>query len=106
LQHLVLLTLTYIQTNRTLLPVAPTGVAIRPAERWCPAALKSRIGGPYSSALSVISLQSHCTEITDVCIQISDDVHDKFRPRFECKSGNNGGWRPRLPGAQRCTGKP
>ena len=75
--------------NRTLLPVAPTGVAIRPAERWCPAALKSRIGGFYSSALSVISLQSHCTEITDVCTQISDDVHDKFHPRFECKSGNN-----------------
>src|ERR1700680_3569826 len=56
----------------------------------CHAALKSRIGCPYSSALSVISLQSHCTEIADVCTQISANVHDKFRPRFECKSGNNG----------------
>src|SRR6266702_2113659 len=67
------------RANRPLLPVAPPGVAIRPAERLCPAALKSRIGGPYSSALSVISLQSHCTEITEVCTQILDDVHDKFR---------------------------
>jgi hypothetical protein len=43
--------------------------------------------------LSAFLLQSHCTEITDVCSQIADDVRDEVCPRFECKSGNNGRWR-------------
>jgi hypothetical protein len=47
--------------------------------------------------LSAFSLQSYCTQITDICTQIADDVHDKVRPRFECKSGTmKDGWRGNL----------
>jgi hypothetical protein len=56
----------------------------------CHAALNSRTGNSYFSALSAFLLQSHCTEITDVCSQIADNVRDEVWPRFECKSGNNG----------------
>jgi hypothetical protein len=33
----------------------------------CHAALNSRTGEPYLSALSAFLLQSHCTQITDIC---------------------------------------
>src|SRR5258708_5179372 len=36
-------------------------------EYWCHAALNSRTGTPYFSALSAFSLQIHCTEIADIC---------------------------------------
>jgi len=40
-------------------------------------------GDPYFLALSAFLLQSRCTEITDVCSQIADDVRDEVCPRFE-----------------------
>ena len=71
----------------------------------CHAALKSRITDPYFSALSAFLLQSHCTEIADVCTQIAEDVRDEVRPRFGCRSGTSARWRASPPGLQRCTGK-
>jgi hypothetical protein len=63
----------------------------------CHAALNSRIDGPSCSALSAFLLLSYGTQITDICTQIADDVHDEVRPRFECKSGTMGdGWRGNL----------
>jgi hypothetical protein len=38
--------------------------------------------------LSAISLQSHCTEITDICSQIANEVSEKVRPWFECKTSD------------------
>jgi hypothetical protein len=65
----------------------------------CHAALKSRIDGLYLSTLSAFLPHSHCTEITDVCIQITDEVVEKVCPRFECKKHTNGRSRARRPGA-------
>ena len=76
-----------------------TGQYSKAVHHGCHAALNSRTGDPYFSALSAFSLQSHCTEITDVCSQIADDVRDEVCPRFECKSGTNGRWRARPAGA-------
>jgi hypothetical protein len=63
----------------------------------CHAALNSRIDGPYCSVLSAFLLQSYFPQITDICTQIADDVHDEVCPRFECKSGTmKDGWRGNL----------
>src|ERR1700729_231642 len=54
----------------------------------CHAALKSRTCSPSFSTLSAFSLQSHCTQITDICSQIANEVSEKVRPWFECKTSN------------------
>jgi transposase len=89
---------TYIQADET-----PVDVQTRDGRSrnhpGCHAALNSRIEGLYFSILSVFLLHSHCTEIADVCIQITDEVVEKVCPRFECKKDTNGKLRARPPGA-------
>ena len=59
--------------------------------------LTTAIHHPAPNSRIDAPLQSYCTQITDICTQIADDVHDEVRPRFECKSGTMGdGWRGNL----------
>src|SRR3979490_2762443 len=83
----------YLEERRSLqLVAADANLSFRTAQRWvsqlsrCTQFADWR---PLFSALSAFLLQSHCTEIMDVCSQIADDVRDEVCPRFECKSGNN-----------------
>ena len=64
--------------------LAPLRGGHRHGDDGCHAVLKSRTCAPSFSTLSAFSLQSHCTEITDICSQIANDVSEKVRPWFEC----------------------
>ena len=70
--------------NEQLLLVGTQTAEPSTSKGICHAALKSRIDGLYLSPLSAFLLHIHCTEITDVCIQITDGVLEKVCPPFEC----------------------